>query len=132
MNRITPYKSLPMHQPFHKKSGMPVSRTDPTMTAAGYQSPESSVGSQSWSRDMSHGRPRYRSALRLLYARSRGKSRYGPVKERWQGRSEPPSFFFYRHQARTPPTGVGGRSCLYFLLYFLLRYFGGNLGFLKL
>ena len=34
---------------------LPVLRTDPTMTAAGYHSPESSVGSQSWSRDMSHG-----------------------------------------------------------------------------
>ena len=34
---------------------LPVLRIDPTMTAAGYHSPESSVGSQSWSRDMSHG-----------------------------------------------------------------------------
>ena len=34
---------------------LPVLRTDPTMTAAGYHSPESSVGGQSWSRDMSHG-----------------------------------------------------------------------------
>ena len=54
---------------------LPVLRTDPTMTVAGYHSPESSVGSQSWSRDMSHGRARYRSALWLLYARIRGKSR---------------------------------------------------------
>ena len=34
---------------------LPVLRIDPTMTVAGYHSPESSVGSQSWSRDMSHG-----------------------------------------------------------------------------
>ena len=34
---------------------LPVLRIDPTMTAAGYHSPKSSVGSQSWSRDTSHG-----------------------------------------------------------------------------
>ena len=34
---------------------LPVLRIDPTMTDAGYHSPKSSVGSQSWSRDTSHG-----------------------------------------------------------------------------
>ena len=62
-----------MHLPFHKKSGMPVLRTDPTMTAAGYHSPESSVGSQSWSRDMSHGEAPLQVGSEAIVCEARGK-----------------------------------------------------------
>lgn len=62
-----------MHLPFHKKSGMPVLRTDPTMTVAGYHSPESSVGSQSWSRDMSHGEAPLQVGSEAIVCEARGK-----------------------------------------------------------
>ena len=52
---------------------LPVLRTDPTMTAAGYHSPESSVGSQSWSRDMSHGEAPLQVGSEAIVCEARGK-----------------------------------------------------------
>ena len=52
---------------------LPVLRTDPTMTAAGYHSPESSVGSQSWSRDISHGEAPLQVDSEAIVCGARGK-----------------------------------------------------------
>ena len=52
---------------------LPVLRTDPTMTAAGYHSPESSVGSQSWSRDISHGEAPLQVGSVAIVCEARGK-----------------------------------------------------------
>ena len=62
-----------MHPPYHKKSRMPVLRIDPVMTSAEYQSPEPSVGSQSWSRDMSHGEAPLQVGSVAIVCEARGK-----------------------------------------------------------
>lgn len=52
---------------------LPVLRTDPIMTAAGYHSPESSVGSQSMSRDTSHGETPLQVGSEAIVCEARGK-----------------------------------------------------------